>query len=54
MTQVPISSIQSMIAAAVLMTTAAILAGGVQTMYASVNDHLRPESAEMDRLTGKP
>jgi Protein of unknown function (DUF2721) len=52
MTQVAISSIQSMIAPAVLMTTAAILAGGVQTMYSAVNDRMRDMTSEkLARLT---
>lgn len=52
MTQVAISSIQSMIAPAVLMTTAAILAGGVQTMYSAVNDRMRDMTHEkLVRLT---
>ena len=46
MTQVAISSIQSMIAPAVLMTTAAILAGGVQTMYSAINDRMRDMTTE--------
>jgi hypothetical protein len=52
MTQEAISSIQSMIAPAVLMTTAAILAGGVQTMYSAVNDRMRDMTREkLVRLT---
>jgi hypothetical protein len=52
MTQVAISSIQLMIAPAVLMTTAAILAGGVQTMYSAVIDRMRDMAHErLIRLT---
>jgi hypothetical protein len=50
--QLSISSIQAMLAPAVLMTTAAILAAGVQTMYSSVNDRMRDMTAEkLARLT---
>jgi len=41
MSQAAISSIQAMLAPAVLITTAAILAGGIQTMYSAVNDRMR-------------
>jgi hypothetical protein len=51
--QVAITAIQAMLAPVVLMTTAAILAGGVQTMYAGVNDRMRTLAAEkFSRLTG--
>jgi hypothetical protein len=51
--QVAIGAIQAMLAPTVLMTTAAILAGGVQTMYAAVNDRMRAMTAEkLSRLTG--
>jgi hypothetical protein len=41
-----------MVAPAVLMTTSAILAGGIQTMYAGVNDRMRAMTAErLSRLT---
>ncbi len=46
MPQVAISAIQAMLAPVVLMTTSAILAGGVQTMYAQVNDRMRAMAAE--------
>ena len=52
MPQVAISAIQAMLAPVVLMTTSAILAGGVQTMYAQVNDRMRAMAAErLSRLT---
>ena len=41
MPQTAISAIQAMLAPVVLMTTSAILAGGMQTMYAEVNDRMR-------------
>ena len=41
-----------MLAPAVLMTTAAILAGGIQTMYSAVNDRMRDMAGEkLLRLT---
>jgi hypothetical protein len=50
--QAAISSIQAMLAPAVLMTTAAILAAGIQTMYSSVNDRMRNMAGEkLLRLT---
>jgi hypothetical protein len=45
--QVAITAIQAMLAAVVLMTTTAILAGGIRTMYANVNDRTRDMTAEM-------
>ena len=52
MTESAIQSIQAMVAPAVLMTTGAILAGGIQTMYAAVNDRMRSMTREkLDRLT---
>jgi hypothetical protein len=51
-TQTAISSIQAMLAPAVLMTTDAILVGGVQSMYAAVNDRMRDMTSEkVDRWT---
>jgi hypothetical protein len=51
--QVAITAIQAMLAPVVLMTTAAILAGGIQTMYAGVNDRMRGMTAEkVSRLIG--
>jgi hypothetical protein len=53
MSQAAISSIQAMLAPAVLMTTAAILAGGIQTMYSAVNDRMRQMTSEkVTHLTG--
>ena len=53
MSQAAIGAIQAMLAPVVLMTTAAILVGGVQTMYVGVNDRMRAMSAEkLSRLTG--
>ena len=53
MSQAAISSIQAMLAPAVLMTTAAILAGGIQTMYSAVNDRMRQMTGEkVTHLTG--
>lgn len=54
MPQLAISAIQAMLAPVVLMTTSAILAGGMQTMYAEVNDRMRAMTAEkLSRLTGR-
>jgi hypothetical protein len=51
--QAAIRAIQAMLAPVVLMTTAAILAGGIQTMYAAVNDRMRAMTAEkISHLTG--
>jgi hypothetical protein len=48
-----IRAIQAMLAPVVLMTTAAILAGGIQAMHAAVNDRMRAMTAErISRLTG--
>jgi Protein of unknown function (DUF2721) len=44
--QVAIGAVQAMLAPVVLMTTCAILAGGIQTMYAEVNDRMRMMTAE--------
>ncbi len=53
MTQVAVDAIQAMLAPVVLMTTTAIVAGGVQTMYAGVNDRMRTMTAEkLKLLTG--
>ena len=53
MSQVAITSIQSMLAPVVLMTAASILAGGIQTMFAAVNDRMRAMAAgKLLRLTG--
>jgi hypothetical protein len=53
MSQEAISSIQAMLAPAVLMTTAAITAGGIQTMYSAVNDRMREMTSEkLTRFTG--
>ncbi len=46
MDQVGIRAIQAMLAPVVLMSTAAILAGGIHTMYAGVNDRMRAMAAE--------
>ena len=46
MDQVAVRAIQAMLAPVVLMTTAAILAAGVQAMYAAVNDRMRMMTAE--------
>lgn len=52
MDQVAIRAIQAMLAPVVLITTAAILSGGIQTMYAAVNDRMRSMTAErLSRLT---
>jgi hypothetical protein len=49
---VSIQAIQAMLAPVVLMTTAAIVAGGILTMYAAVNDRMRAMTAErLSRLT---
>jgi hypothetical protein len=51
--QVAIRAIRAMLAPVVLMTTAAILAGGIQTTYAAVDDRMRAMAAEkFSRLTG--
>jgi hypothetical protein len=53
MSQLAISAVQAMLAPVVLMTTVAILAGGIQTMYAGVNDRMRAMASEkLSRLTG--
>ena len=53
MGQEAISSIQAMLAPAVLMTTAAITAGGIQTMYSAVNDRMSEMTSEkLTRFTG--
>jgi hypothetical protein len=44
--QVGVRAIQAMLAPVVLMTTAAILAAGVQAMYSAVNDRMRVMTAE--------
>lgn len=46
MSQEEISSIQAMLAPAVLMTTAALMVNGIQTMYSSVKDRMRAMSSE--------
>ncbi len=46
MSQEEISSIQAMLAPAVLMTTAAIMANGIQSMYSAVNDRMREMTSE--------
>lgn len=54
MPQLAINAIQAMLAPVVLMTTSAILAGGMQTMYAGVNDRMRAMTAEkLTRLTDR-
>jgi len=45
-TQTAISAIQAMVAPAVLITTSAILAGGLSSIYGSVNDRMRSMTAE--------
>ncbi len=53
MSQVAIGAIRAMLAPVVLMTVSAILAGGVQTMYAAVNDRMRAMTDEkLSHLTG--
>jgi hypothetical protein len=44
--QTAISAIQTMVAPAVLITTSAIVAGGLSSMYGSVNDRMRSMTAE--------
>jgi hypothetical protein len=44
--QASVQAIQTMLAPVVLLTTGAILAGGVQTMYAAVNDRMRAMAGE--------
>ena len=46
MDQAGIRAIQAMLAPVVLMSTAAILAAGIHTMYAGVNDRMRAMAAE--------
>jgi hypothetical protein len=49
---VSIQAIQAMLAPVVLTSTAAIVAGGILTMYAAVNDRMRAMTAEgLSRLT---
>ena len=53
MAQLPINAIQAMVAPVVLITSAAILAGGISSMYGAVNDRMRAMTAErLDRLAG--
>ncbi len=46
MTQTSISAIQATVAPAVLITTSGIIAGGLSSMYSSVNDRMRDMTAE--------
>jgi hypothetical protein len=47
-----ITAIQAMVVPAVLITTSAILAGGIATTYAAVNDRMRTMTAQrLDALT---
>lgn len=46
MTEAAITAIEAMVAPAVLITTSAIVAGGLSSMYGSVNDRMRSMSAE--------
>jgi hypothetical protein len=48
-----ITAIQAMVVPAVLITTSAILAGGMSTMYGAVNDRMRAMTAQrLDALSG--
>ncbi len=45
--QTSITAIQAMVAPAVLITTSGIIAGGLSSMYSSVNDRMRSMTAEL-------
>ena len=53
MNPIAVTAVQAMVAPVVLITTAAILSGGLLTMYSSVNDRMRAMDRErLDILTG--
>jgi Protein of unknown function (DUF2721) len=53
MNPIAVTAIQAMVAPVVLITTAAVLSGGLLAMYGSVNDRMRAMDRErLDILTG--